>query len=73
MSKHLYFSNASQTEDLIYKYYISKSSNKEKDISTHETSSPITEVQMENNIKQTKKYENDYLNLVKSAFRGKIF
>ena len=66
-SKHLYFSNASQTEDLIYKYYISKSSNKEKDISTHEASSPITEVQMENNIKQTKKYENDYLNLVKSA------
>ena len=66
-SKNLYFTNASQTEELIYKFYISKSQNTEQNTPTSEVSSQITEIQMENNIKQTKKYEKEYLNLVKSA------
>ena len=66
-SKNIFFSNASQTENLIYKYYLSKSSNRDLSSSTSESSSSVNETQMENSIKQTKKYENDYLNLVKSA------
>ena len=69
--KNLYFSSASQTEDLIYKYYLNNSSNPEP----NSPSDNITESQVENNIKQTKKYENEYLNLVKSAksFEEKFF
>ena len=69
--KNLYFSSASQTEDLIYKYYLNNSSNPEQ----NSPSDNITESQVENNIKQTKKYENEYLNLVKSAksFEEKFF
>ena len=69
--KNLYFSSASQTEDLIYKYYLNNSSNPE----SNSPSDNITESQVENNIKQTKKYENEYLNLVKSAksFEEKFF
>ena len=64
-SKNSYFSNASQTEDLIYKYYLSKNQNEKKNNSTPEPN--ITDAQIENNIKITKKNENEYLNLVKSA------
>ena len=62
-SKNIYFSSASQTEDLIYKYYLNNSSNPEP----NSPSDNIIESQVDNNIKQTKKYENEYLNLVKSA------
>ena len=74
-SKNIFFSNVSQTENLIYKYYLSKSSNRDISSSTSESSSTINEIQMENNIKQAKKYENDYLNLIKSAkpFEDKFF
>ena len=70
-SKNTYFSSASQTEDVIYKYYLNNSSNPQQTTS----SEVITENQVENNIKQTKKYENEYLNLVKSAksFEEKFF
>ena len=66
-SKNLYFSNASQTEDLIHKYYINKSPHQNKNQVVTETPQFITDAQIENSIKQTKKNENDYLNLVKSA------
>lgn len=66
-SKNLYFSNASQTEDLIHKYYISKSPHQKENHDLTETPPLITDAQIENSIKQTKKNENDYLNLVKSA------
>jgi hypothetical protein len=66
-SKNVYFTNASQTEDLIYKYYLAKSP-KIKNTNNPEAAGPVvTDVQIENSIKQTKKNENDYLNLVKSA------
>ena len=70
-SKSIYFSSASQTEDLIYKYYLNNSSNTDQ----NSPSDNIIESQVENNIKQTKKYENEYLNLVKSAksFEEKFF
>ena len=64
-SRNNYFSNASQTEDLIYKYYVSQ--NPEIDENKISDMTIITENQVENNIKQTKKSENEYLNLVKSA------
>ena len=70
-SKNIYFSGVSQTEDLIYKYYLNNSSNSKQ----NSPSDVVSEIQVENNIKQTKKYENDYLNLVKSAklFEEKFF
>jgi len=65
-SKNTYFSNAAQTENLIYKFYLSKSTKKEQN-STITESTPVTEIQIENSIKTAKKNENDYSNLVKSA------
>ena len=64
-SKNIFFSNALQTEDLIYKYFLSKSPNKSPNTFTPDPS--IFEAQIEYNIKITKKNENDYLNVVKSA------
>ena len=66
-SKNTYFSNATQTENLIYKYYLSKSNKNEQNLTITEYSTPVTETQVENSIKTAKKNENDYLNLVKSA------
>ena len=72
-SKNLYFTNASQTEDLIHKYYLGKSSLQTEITNTTDQMTPIpavpivTDAQIENSIKQTKKNENEYLNLVKSA------
>ena len=66
-SKNTFFSNATQTENLIYKYYLSKSTKNEQNSTITENSTPVTETQVENSIKTAKKNENDYLNLVKSA------
>jgi len=66
-SKNTFFSNATQTENLIYKYYLSKSTKNEQNSTITENSTPVTETQVENSIKTSKKNENDYLNLVKSA------
>jgi hypothetical protein len=66
-SKNTYFSNATQTENLIYKYYLNKSNKNEQNSTVTEYSTPVTETQVENSIKTAKKNENDYLNLVKSA------
>ena len=73
-SKNNYFSNASQTEDLIYKYYLSKNPNLVQNYA-QEINSIITENQVENSIKQSKKSENEYLNLVRSAksYEDKFF
>ena len=67
--KNIYFTNASQTEDLIYKYYLNKTPHLDNSSRTQETNTPtpITEIQMENSIKQTKKFEKEYLNLIKTA------
>ena len=67
--KNNYFVNASQTEDIIYKYYINKFPRLDKSSGVQEISTftPITEIQMENSIKQKKKKEKEYLNLVKTA------
>ena len=66
-SKNAFFSNATQSENLIYKYYLSKSTKNEQNSTITENSPPVTETQVENSIKTAKKNENDYLNLVKSA------
>ena len=67
--KNIYFTNASQTEDLVYKYYLNKTPHLDNSSRTQETNTPtpITEIQMENSIKQTKKFEKEYLNLIKTA------
>ena len=67
--KNIYFTNASQTEDLVYKYYLNKTPHLDNSSRTQETNTPtsITETQMENSIKQTKKFEKEYLNLIKTA------
>ena len=60
-SKNTYFSNATQTENLIYKYYLSKSNKNEQNLTITEYSTPVTETQVENSIKTAKKNENDYV------------
>ena len=57
-AKNLFFEHAANTEDLLYEYY-----SQPNDINTNKDSnqSPIiTKIQIDNSIKTTKKYENEY-------------
>ena len=64
-AKNIFFEHASKTEDLIYKFYNQPNINpNNKDFIIINS---VTKSQIDNSIKNTKKYENEYSNLIKSA------
>ena len=64
-AKNIFFEHASKTEDLIYKFYNQPNINpNNKDFIIINS---VTKSQIDNSIKNTKKYENEYYNLIKSA------
>ena len=64
-AKNIFFEHASKTEDLIYKFYNQPNINQNnKDFIIINS---VTKSQIDNSIKNTKKYENVYSNLIKSA------
>ena len=64
-AKNIFFEHASKTEDLIYKFYNQPNINQNnKDFIIINS---VTKSQIDNSIKNTKKYENEYSNLIKSA------
>ena len=64
-AKNIFFEHASKTEDLICKFYNQPNINpNNKDFIIINS---VTKSQIDNSIKNTKKYENEYSNLIKSA------
>jgi hypothetical protein len=69
-AKNLFFDKISETENLLFNFYLPKKLDKK-----NPDSQIITKSQVDNNVKITKKHETEYINLVKSAktYEDKFF